>query len=429
MDALPDIMNTVSNLAAKFLWVGDVLSNVLRGGLTALNLFASGLDTIISLTTIAALKIAEVGLRMTGMGKEADKVAKEADKAWAEYVKNMEGHQKSLEQMWSQDKRAENEKDINKDLTEHEKAAYEKAKVEFEKHMQSLADARVKAAQNAIDIENNNFKEIENNEKLSFEVREAAVKEHYKKLADLHKEHNDLEMAATAEKNMKGNMSQEQQGAEIVAIQNKQNTAMLTDTKAETDAIAKLEKEKTDKAKSESDKRKANEAASMDFIGKTGIGKMKEFAKAQQLIKFQETLMEAPAAAAKATEAFAWMGPAAPLMGAAVYASVMAMGAEIMGAKFAKGGVFSNSVVTQPTAFNMGLMGEAGPEAIIPLAKTSSGALGVAMVGAPTGNVSSTSLNVNVSGNNFHPDMNVNEFASTIGNEIYRNLRLIGKMQ
>ena len=428
MDALPDIINTVSNLAAKFLWVGDLLANVFRGGLTALNLFATGLDTIIGLTTVAALKIAEVGLRMTGMGKEADKVAKEADKAWAEYVKNMEGHQKSLEQMWSKDKRAENEKDINKDLTEHEKAAQEKSKAEFEKHQQSLADARVKAAKNAIDIENTAFKEIENNEKLSYDVRENAIKEHYKKLAELQQEHNSLEMAATAEKNMKGGMSQEQQGAEIVAIQNKQYSDTVTNAKAETDAIAKLEKEKTDKAKSEGDKKKANEVATMDFIGKTGIGKMKEFAKAQQLIKFGETMMGAPAAAAKAIEAFAWMGPAAPLMGAGVYAAVIAQGAEIMGAKFAKGGVFTNSVVYGPTAFNRDMMGEAGPEAIMPLTKTSSGALGVAMVGSPSSG-SSTSLNVNVSGNNFHPDMNVTEFAGTISQEIYRNLRLIGKTQ
>jgi len=44
---------------------------------------------------------------------------------------------------------------------------------------------------------------------------------------------------------------------------------------------------------------------------------------------------------------------------------------------FAQGGVFSNSIVNTPTRFNMGLMGEAGPEAIMPLARTSSGDLGV----------------------------------------------------
>jgi phage-related minor tail protein len=36
-------------------------------------------------------------------------------------------------------------------------------------------------------------------------------------------------------------------------------------------------------------------------------------------------------------------------------------------ATFAQGGVFSNGVVSQPTLFNMGLMGEAGHEAIMPL--------------------------------------------------------------
>jgi hypothetical protein len=47
------------------------------------------------------------------------------------------------------------------------------------------------------------------------------------------------------------------------------------------------------------------------------------------------------------------------------------------GPVFADGGVFSNSVVTRPTAFPIGLMGEAGPEAIMPLARTPDGALGV----------------------------------------------------
>jgi len=44
---------------------------------------------------------------------------------------------------------------------------------------------------------------------------------------------------------------------------------------------------------------------------------------------------------------------------------------------FASGGSFTNSVVSTPTYFNMGLMGEAGPEAIMPLTRTSDGKLGV----------------------------------------------------
>jgi lambda family phage tail tape measure protein len=49
---------------------------------------------------------------------------------------------------------------------------------------------------------------------------------------------------------------------------------------------------------------------------------------------------------------------------------------------FANGGAFSNSVVSSPTAFGMsggktGVMGEAGPEAIVPLARDSQGRLGI----------------------------------------------------
>ena len=49
--------------------------------------------------------------------------------------------------------------------------------------------------------------------------------------------------------------------------------------------------------------------------------------------------------------------------------------------KYAKGGTFTNSIVSQPTLFRFakgtGMMGEAGPEAIMPLKRDSSGNLGV----------------------------------------------------
>jgi hypothetical protein len=57
---------------------------------------------------------------------------------------------------------------------------------------------------------------------------------------------------------------------------------------------------------------------------------------------------------------------------------------------FAKGGMFTNSVVNQPTLFKFaqgtGLMGEAGPEAIMPLKRDSQGNLGV-RAGGSGGNV------------------------------------------
>ncbi|EPL03877.1 phage tail tape measure protein [Pseudomonas sp. CF161] len=53
---------------------------------------------------------------------------------------------------------------------------------------------------------------------------------------------------------------------------------------------------------------------------------------------------------------------------------------------FADGGAFTNSIVSKPTAFGMaggqaGMMGEAGPEAIMPLTRTAGGALGVRALG------------------------------------------------
>lgn len=52
---------------------------------------------------------------------------------------------------------------------------------------------------------------------------------------------------------------------------------------------------------------------------------------------------------------------------------------------FATGGVFTGGVVNSPTLFNMGLMGEAGPEAIMPLTRGPGGALGVQVYGAGAG--------------------------------------------
>lgn len=56
--------------------------------------------------------------------------------------------------------------------------------------------------------------------------------------------------------------------------------------------------------------------------------------------------------------------------------------------KFAQGGMFTNSIVSSPTLFKFakgtGLMGEAGPEAIMPLKRDSSGNLGVRAAGGNT---------------------------------------------
>ena len=60
---------------------------------------------------------------------------------------------------------------------------------------------------------------------------------------------------------------------------------------------------------------------------------------------------------------------------------------------FAQGGAFTNSIVSSPTAFGMsgggrGVMGEAGPEAIVPLARAADGSLGVRMIGGAGGQAS-----------------------------------------
>lgn len=85
---------------------------------------------------------------------------------------------------------------------------------------------------------------------------------------------------------------------------------------------------------------------------------------------------------------------------------------------FAQGGAFTNSIVSSPTAFGMsgggrGVMGEAGPEAIVPLARASDGSLGVRLVGG-AGSQSSGGVNVYVTINS---DGSVNAETDQAGTE------------
>ena len=76
---------------------------------------------------------------------------------------------------------------------------------------------------------------------------------------------------------------------------------------------------------------------------------------------------------------------------------------------YAKGGTFTNSVVSKPTLFKFaaggtmqtGVMGEAGPEAIMPLSRGPNGKLGVASSGSGTTNVT---VNVDASGSKAQGD-------------------------
>jgi hypothetical protein len=85
---------------------------------------------------------------------------------------------------------------------------------------------------------------------------------------------------------------------------------------------------------------------------------------------------------------------------------------------FARGGAFTNEVVRHPTQFRMasgmGLMGEAGPEAVMPLTRMSSGNLGVESRGA------GSNVNVFVSvENNSKEEVSVQESESSEGKRIH----------
>lgn len=70
---------------------------------------------------------------------------------------------------------------------------------------------------------------------------------------------------------------------------------------------------------------------------------------------------------------------------------------------FANGGAFTNSIVNTPTAFGtgrgLGVMGEAGPEAIVPLTRTSDGQLGVKSIGGGSSVVAPVNVSIQMTGN------------------------------
>ncbi|EZI23908.1 phage tail tape measure protein [Pseudomonas extremaustralis] len=86
---------------------------------------------------------------------------------------------------------------------------------------------------------------------------------------------------------------------------------------------------------------------------------------------------------------------------------------------FADGGAFTNSIVSKPTSFgmangNMGIAGEAGPEAIMPLTRTSSGKLGVMAMGGGGAGATQISVEVHIDG-----DGNASSSADAPGYDLF----------
>jgi hypothetical protein len=108
-------------------------------------------------------------------------------------------------------------------------------------------------------------------------------------------------------------------------------------------------------------------------------------------------------------------------------AAVPAMGNAIVGpefALFAKGAAFANgTIIDKPTLFpfanGTGLMGEAGPEAIMPLTRTASGELGVKTSGDGRTTEVKNTFHINVSA----PDGNISKQSMNLGQTIAASVR------
>lgn len=93
---------------------------------------------------------------------------------------------------------------------------------------------------------------------------------------------------------------------------------------------------------------------------------------------------------------------------------------------FANGGAFTNSVVSKPTAFSyqsgLGVMGEAGPEAIMPLKRASDGSLGVrasvdltSLQGMSGGSSVNVVINISDEGTAVESTQGMNQFGKELG--------------
>lgn len=81
--------------------------------------------------------------------------------------------------------------------------------------------------------------------------------------------------------------------------------------------------------------------------------------------------------------------------------------------EYAQGGAFTNNIVDEPTSFHNSVMGEAGPEAIVPLKRMSSGNLGI----ESSGSTKQSPVNV-VINNHSGAEVETRERQTTNGREI-----------
>lgn len=99
---------------------------------------------------------------------------------------------------------------------------------------------------------------------------------------------------------------------------------------------------------------------------------------------------------------------------------------------FADGGAFSNGIYNSPTAFamagsGMGVLGEAGPEAVVPLTRGKNGKLGIAASGGGAAQSSSTggdtyNITVNVTGGSTN-----DQTGSVVSQAVYNQMQAIAK--
>ena len=166
----------------------------------------------------------------------------------------------------------------------------------------------------------------------------------------------------------------------------------------------------------------------------TGKASFSDFARS---IMADMVRMAAQIAASRALAGIlgAFAGPAAPAAQSMGSATAMNMG--VLAAKgraynngtqfFAKGGAFTNTIVSKPTAFSTNgsdhnIMGEAGPEAIMPLTRASDGSLGVRasvdLSGLQQGGGNNVQVIVNVDGQGNTTSSSSDPGYSSFGNDI-----------
>lgn len=295
------------------------------------------------------------------------------------------------------DELAKYEKVAGEEFSKALKKDYVNAAGEAVKSLASSASAGLRSFANTLGVE----KDKKSSGKTDEEKFEDIIKGADRKIASLHAEREAIGLTefATAKLRFETELLNEahQKGIELTPLGTQQLMERANTMALLTEEI-RIQKENLEFAKS------TTKSFFSDMVGglRQGESAWESFSKAavNALNKIIDKMMEANIEQMFGGSGAGGLGGLGKLANS-LFGSMIGVQSAVQSsiaanpALFAKGGAFTNTLVSKPTAFafanggSFGVMGEAGPEAVMPLHRGSDGSLGVKMSGASNDNQSS----------------------------------------